>query len=406
MSTGTEVATLAQKKTQIENALVERTAVLKELLPADAVEQAPRLIRLAMLYFTRNPQLQEATPISFIQCAFDSVAAGIPLDGKLGHSVVYNVKMKRKDDAGRVEEWWEKHVKFMPDFKGIVVVARRTEQIRDAQSGVVYEKDYFVHGRQGPNVQCDHTPFDGDRGAMKGVYCILTFDDGNWTYEYMAKSEVDKVRASSKAANDGPWVNWYDQMARKTVLKRALKTYCDDPQLLAALKADDDWHEHAAPRESRVQQSSISVARPDSTSAIASAVAEQNTFRSQPQQETSAPSTPRSQRKEQEQQREELHEETAEVSETQQQQQTETAGSSTPGDDPLLPWQAMIDEAGNDADLAAVDEMLTKSTAINSNQKATVLGWIAERRKKVGTPKKGKKGTDGELFPTNPNTGS
>lgn len=406
MSTGTEVATLAQKKTQIENALVERTAVLKELLPPDAVEQAPRLIRLAMLYFTRNPQLQEATPISFIQCAFDSVAAGIPLDGKLGHAVVYNVKMKRKDDAGRVEEWWEKHVKFMPDFKGIVVVARRTEQIRDAQSGVVYEKDYFVHGRQGPNVQCDHTPFDGDRGAMKGVYCILTFDDGNWTYEYMAKSEVDKVRASSKAANDGPWVNWYDQMARKTVLKRALKTYCDDPQLLAALKADDDWHEHAAPREARVQQSSISVARPDSTSATASAVAEQNTFRSQPQQETSAPSTPRSQRKEQEQQREELHEETAEVSETQQQQQTETAGSSTPGDDPLLPWQAMIDEAGNDADLAAVDEMLTKSTAINSNQKATVLGWIAERRKKVGTPKKGKKGNDGELFATNPNTGT
>jgi len=89
-----------------------------------------------------------------------------------------------------------------------------------------------------------------------------------------------------------------------------------------------------------------------------------------------------------------------------QQQQTEQSGSGTPGDDPLLPWQAMIDEAGNDTELNSVDELLTKSTSLNSNQKATVLGWIAERRKKVGTPKKGKKGNDGELFATNPNTGA
>jgi hypothetical protein len=91
-----------------------------------------------------------------------------------------------------------------------------------------------------------------------------------------------------------------------------------------------------------------------------------------------------------------------------QQQQSESSGtsSSTPGDDPLLPWQAMIDEAGSDTDLNSVDELLTKSTSLNSNQKATVLAWIGERRKKVGTPKKSKKGNDGELFATNPNTGA
>lgn len=94
------------------------------------------------------------------------------------------------------------------------------------------------------------------------------------------------------------------------------------------------------------------------------------------------------------------------TSDTQQQQQTETTGTEPSGDDPLLPWQAMVDEAENDVDLNAINELLTKSTAINSNQKATVLKWIDERRKKVGTPKKKGKRNDGELFPTNPNTGA
>lgn len=94
------------------------------------------------------------------------------------------------------------------------------------------------------------------------------------------------------------------------------------------------------------------------------------------------------------------------TTDTQQQQQTETTGTGDAGDDPLLPWQAMIDEAENDVDLNAINELLTKSTAINSNQKSTVLKWLDERRKKVGTPKKKGKGNDGELFPTNPNTGA
>jgi recombination protein RecT len=293
MSTGTEVATLAQKKDQIEKALVQRAEVLKELLPPDAVDQAPRLIRVAMLYFTRSPMLQEATPISFIQCAFDSVAAGIPLDGKLGHAVVFNQKVKTPQG-----DKWEKQVKFMPDFKGLVSVARRTGQITDAQTGVVYQNDAFDFGRRGPQMVCDHTPAMGDRGEFKGVYCILTFPSGDWTAEWMPKDEIDKVRKSSKASESGPWVDWFEQMARKTVLKRTLKTYCDDPQLLEAFRADDSWHDHQGERPSRVQASTITTLKKvEGAAAIAHAVAEQEAVRSLPAPENKVPSKPRSQRK-------------------------------------------------------------------------------------------------------------
>lgn len=266
--------TVPEKKNLIRSALDKRAEELAALMPTGQADSAPRLINVAVLYFGRDPKLHEVTPASFIQCVFDSVSSGIPLDGKLGHAVAFNCKVKLPDG----KEVWEKQVKFMPDFKGIVSVARRTGQIDDAQSGVVFEHDHFKHGRIGPNLTLEHVPAEGERGAMRGVYCILTFDDGDWTYEYMTKAEVDKVRASSKAANDGPWVNWYEQMARKTVLKRALKTYCDDPQLLAAVQADNDWHDMRTQREARVQRSTITAAalpKLNGTKAIASVVADQ-----------------------------------------------------------------------------------------------------------------------------------
>jgi recombination protein RecT len=282
VSTALEPQTAIEKRTFMQEAINRRIESLQALLPPDHADQAPRLINVAMLYFMRDEKLQDATPASFIQCLFDSVSAGIPLDGKLGHAVVFNCKVK----PAKGPEYWEKRVKFMPDFKGIVSVARRTSQIADAQSGLVYSNDHWKHGRVGPELLLEHTPADGDRGKLLGVYCILTFHDKPWSYEYMVDSEVQKVRASSKAKDDGPWVNWYEQMARKTVLKRALKTYCDDPQLLAAMRADDDWHEGIERREARVQRSSITtLPAARQTAAIAGDVAAQQEHREQAQRQ-------------------------------------------------------------------------------------------------------------------------
>lgn len=397
MSTGTEVATLAQKKESIEKALVQRAEVLKELLPPDAVDQAPRLIRVAMLYFTRSPMLQEATPVSFIQCAFDSVAAGIPLDGKLGHAVVFNNKVKTAQG-----ERWEKQVKFMPDFKGIVSVARRTKQISDAVTFIVHERDYFVHGRQGPNVQCDHTPADGDRGEMKGACCILTFPEGGWTYEFMSKSEIDKVRNSSKSKDSGPWVDWYDQMARKTVLKRALKTYCDDPQLLEAFRADDDFNEFKPiQREARVQQSSITTLKqPTGAKAIAHEVAEQQSAREQPEPETKAPSKPRKQRQQEQEQEQpqaepedfgDVEEPSAEVAQDEPMSKAEIYSQ----------WADKIDAATKRSELVDLNAQLTNGEKrLSDADKLPLVTMLNAKLKPTVKP-----APKGELFDSSPNMG-
>jgi recombination protein RecT len=39
----------------------------------------------------------------------------------------------------------------------------------------------------------------------------------------MWRKEIEKFRATSRSKDDGPWVQWWDQQAIKTVLKRISK---------------------------------------------------------------------------------------------------------------------------------------------------------------------------------------
>ena len=62
----------------------------------------------------------------------------------------------------------------------------------------------------------------GDRGAVVGGYCTVKTAQGDYLTEEMSLDEIKQVEASSKARN-GPWQKWWDEMARKTIVKRASK---------------------------------------------------------------------------------------------------------------------------------------------------------------------------------------
>lgn len=62
----------------------------------------------------------------------------------------------------------------------------------------------------------------GDRGAVVGGYCTVKTSQGDYLTEEMSLAEIKQVESSSKAKN-GPWQKWWDEMARKTIVKRASK---------------------------------------------------------------------------------------------------------------------------------------------------------------------------------------
>lgn len=113
-------------------------------------------------------------------------------------------------------------------YKGLIKIATDAGSIQWARAEVVYEKDAF--GYHGPAAVPVHTanPFSKDRGEIIGVYCIAKTNEGDILTEVMDRDELEKIRSKSMAYEKkkaGPWVEWFAQMCKKAVIKRASKTW-------------------------------------------------------------------------------------------------------------------------------------------------------------------------------------
>lgn len=94
---------------------------------------------------------------------------------------------------------------------------------------VVRQRDQFRV--RGENVPPDHDydPFASDeqRGAVRGAYAYAVLPSGRCSQVIvMGRPEIDKHKAKSRGSDkaDSPWQQWYEAMAKKTVL-RALEPY-------------------------------------------------------------------------------------------------------------------------------------------------------------------------------------
>ena len=121
-------------------------------------------------------------------------------------------------------------------YKGLVKLATDSGSINWAKAVLVYEGDKFEWN--GVNKEPVHIAdvFAPDRidakdpmKNLKGGYCIAQLSDGAYMVDTMTASEILEVRNSSKAFSSGkncPWKGrWAGEMAKKTLVKRAYKSW-------------------------------------------------------------------------------------------------------------------------------------------------------------------------------------
>lgn len=109
--------------------------------------------------------------------------------------------------------------------KGLLDLAYRSGEVSVIQAHVVCEGDEFEH-TLGLEPTLVHKPALVGRGGMIAVYGVFKTKSGGYGFEVMSKADVDEhMRRYSKAAGkgDSPWTTNYEEMAKKTVLKRVLK---------------------------------------------------------------------------------------------------------------------------------------------------------------------------------------
>ena len=143
---------------------------------------------------------------------------------------------------------WNKHAgrhlcTFMIGYQGLTKLARQGGAV-GIRSAIVCERDVFQY-EYDPELRLTHRPALSDRGPVLGVYATAKTPDGTPILEYLSYEDVEKVRARSQSPNEGPWVTDWNEMARKTALKRLCKSLPRSVELGAAIDGDDEEYRQA-----------------------------------------------------------------------------------------------------------------------------------------------------------------
>lgn len=210
------------------------------LLEANATEIAKalprgmtieRLSKVLLFAIDANPDLLKCTQASLLRCIKECVALGLEPGGVRGLAYLIPYKVKGQD-LGR-------ECTLIVGYKGLRELAMRSGMVKQLEARVVHRNDRFAV-RFGLEPELIHEPSLDDPGAPMAVYCLARLADGQTHVEVMTMAEVNAIRARSRASNDGPWVTDYEQMARKTVIRRAMNYMTLSPEAADALAVDGD----------------------------------------------------------------------------------------------------------------------------------------------------------------------
>lgn len=201
---------------------------IRKALPS--VITPERFTRIALSALNNTPALQQCSPMSFIASLLNSAQLGLEPNTPLGQA--YLIPYKNK---GQME------CQFQIGYKGLIDLAYRNGQMQTIQAQAVYENDLFEY-EYGLEPKLVHKPAYSDRGEITYFYGLFKTVNGGFGFSVMSKADMDNyARTYSKAfASDySPWKTSYEEMAKKTVIKQALKYAPIKTDFQRALSTDE-----------------------------------------------------------------------------------------------------------------------------------------------------------------------
>lgn len=244
----------------IKSDLSKRADEFKMVLPSHiTVDKFQRIVATAAL---SNPQLLNCNRQSMLLACMKLAQDGLLPDGREAALVPF--KTWNKDTRENV---WE--VQAMPMAWGLRKKILQSGEVVSLETGLVYraevESGNFLYeiGIDPPirhRPKLDMTDEEMADENIVAAYSIARLKNANsdpyWSVEVMRRSEINKVRQSSQTGAvgrvvkggpnagkpiepKGPWVDWFGEMARKTVLRRHSKVLPMSGDLLDTFERDD-----------------------------------------------------------------------------------------------------------------------------------------------------------------------
>lgn len=199
--------------------------------------EAAQLVRDAITVVRQNPKLAQCEPTSLLGSLMTCAQLGLrPGIGALGHAYIlpfWSGKNRRFE------------AQFILGYQGMVELAQRSGKIASISARIVYANDTFDVD-YGLEEKLIHKPvLFGAKGDSIGYYAVVKFTTGGHTFIFANKSEIEEHRdkfATAKTKEGrifGPWVDHFDAMAQKTVLRELFKFMPKSTEIQNAIVADE-----------------------------------------------------------------------------------------------------------------------------------------------------------------------
>lgn len=225
-TSGTQVAKAEKPKT-IAGLLTDPSIKQQLALALPKHMTADRLARIALTEVRKVPKLAQCDQASFLGAIMQCAALGLEPGGALGHCYMIPFENRR---ANRTE------VQFIIGYRGMLDLARRSGQIVSLEARTVHAKDQF-DVELGLDSKLVHRPDWNaeDRGPVTFVYAVAKLKDGGTQFEVMSRTEIERVRNESQGYKtavryakpgqeaNSPWATHFEEMAKKTVIRRLFK---------------------------------------------------------------------------------------------------------------------------------------------------------------------------------------
>lgn len=208
----TEKSAAVKTQRSMKDLIVSMEGQIAKALPS--VITPERFTRMVLTAMSTNKDLQLCTPNSFLGAMMQAAQLGVEPNTPLGQA--YLIPYKNK---GTLE------CSFQLGYKGLIDLAYRSGEVKDIQAHEVHENDTFEY-ELGLEPKLKHIPAMKNRGAVIMYYAIFHTKDGGYGFNVMSVDDIQEhARKYSKAygSSFSPWKSNFDEMAKKTVLKRCLK---------------------------------------------------------------------------------------------------------------------------------------------------------------------------------------
>lgn len=185
---------------------------------------------MVLTAMSTNPQLAECSPNSFLGAMMQAAQLGVEPNTPLGQAYLIPYR-----NHGRLE------CQFQLGYKGLIDLAYRSGEITSISAHEVCENDDFEY-ELGLDEKLRHKPALKDRGAVILYYAVFRTKAGGSGFAVMSVEDIkNHSQKYSKAAGSSysPWATNFDAMAKKTVIKQALKYAPIKTEFVRAVSTDE-----------------------------------------------------------------------------------------------------------------------------------------------------------------------